>query len=209
MSFFVYIWLASIGMAVCCLAKEEWHNKAKWYLCWALFPFPIIIPPRRFGVIKSWILFLISPCMMSAYFIVMALLFFWATVKNYYVPHSIPYHSAEDLKRLTGVEFPDIVPVDSTLYDDPAIGIWFVIKEENSRQSFFQRIEKACIDDTCCWHKDSLSYRYLIEYPERPIDRTKGTHIRKEKEEDGEMWIDYVEVKIPFKCDTIFVSEKL
>ena len=207
MRFFVYIWLASITVAVCCLAKEEWRNKAKWYLCWALFPFPIIFSPRKFGVIKSWLLFLISPCMMSVYFFVIFLSFAWTVAKNYYVPDSIPYHSAEDLKRLTGVEFPDIMPVDSTLYDDPYIGMWFVIKEK-SRKSFFQRLEKACMDDTCCWHKDSLCYRYFIEYPERPIDRTKGTHIQKEREEDGEMWIDCVEVKIPFNCDTIFVSEK-
>lgn len=94
-----YVWLASIVVAVCCLAREEWHNKAKWYLCWALFPFPIIVPPRRFGILKSWILFLVSPFMVSVYCVVLAFWLYWTVVENYYVPDSIPYHTAEDLKK--------------------------------------------------------------------------------------------------------------
>ena len=64
----VVVWIASIFVAVCCMAKEEWNNKARWYLCWALFPFPFIAHPKRFGFIKSWLLFLVSPCMVSVYY---------------------------------------------------------------------------------------------------------------------------------------------
>ena len=74
---------------------------------------------------------------------------------------------------------------------------------------FFRSLDKACKDDSCCWSKDSIGYYYNI-YPERPIDRTKGTHMR-QVEVDGEMrddWDgDFISVRIPLKGDTIYVSE--
>ena len=209
----VIVWLVSIVVAVCCLAKEEWHYNARWYLCWALFPFPFIAHPKRFGFIKSWLLFLVSPCMMSVYYF--ALLSFAIILSmgytSYETPSSIPYHTAEDLKKVTGVEFPDIIPVDSTYEDGYALTettIKFVPKKALSVK-FFQKLDKVCKEDSCCWSKDSLGYYYNI-YPERPIDRTKGTHIR-QVELDGKMvndWDgDFILVRIPITGDTIYVSE--
>ena len=209
----VKAWLASIVIAVCCLAKEEWHYKARWYLCWALFPFPLIAHPQRFGVIKSWLLFLVSPCMMSVYYA--ALLLFALILSMGYtsfgVPSSIPYHNADDLRKITGIEFPAIIPVDSIYKDGYALTettIKFVPKKTLS-VNFFRSLDMACKDDSCCWSKDSIGYYYNI-YPERPIDRTKGTHMR-QVEVDGEMrddWDgDFISVRIPLKGDTIYVSE--
>lgn len=210
----VLVWLASMVVAICCLAKEEWHHKAKWYLCWALFPFPIIIHPKRWGFFRSWILFLVSPCMVSVYY---AILMFFALIlsmgyASHSIPDSIPYHNAEDMKKVTGVEFPEILPVDSFYEDGFTLSmttIKFVPKSTLTRK-FFLRLNKACREDSCCWEKDSLGYKYYI-YPERPIDRTKGTHIRQVKGVDGEMvndWDgDFIEVIVPFKGDTITVNE--
>ena len=209
----VVAWLVSMVIAVCCLAKEEWHYKARWYLYWALFPFPLIFHPQKFGFIKSWILFLISPCMISVYY---AVLLFFALIlsmsyTSYGTPSSISYHTAEDLKRVTGVDFPDVVPVDSLYEDGFALTetiIKFVSQKTLSVQ-FFQSLDKACRNDSCCWSKDSLGYYYNI-YPVRPIDRTKGTHMR-QVEVDGKMvndWDgDFISVRIPIKGDTIYVSE--
>jgi hypothetical protein len=130
---------------------------------------------------------------------------------SYGIPSSIPYHNAEDLRRVTGIEFPDIIPVDSTYEDGYALTetvIKFVPKKVLSVKCF-RSLDKACKDDSCCWSKDSNGYYYNI-YPERPIDRTKGTHIR-QVEVDGKMtndWDgDFISVRIPLKGDTIYVSE--
>ena len=120
MVFYLFIlWLITLLAAVCCLSKEEWHNKAKWYLCWALFPFPFILHPQRLGFIKSWLLFLISPFMGFVLFMVGCILVCIAMSQSEEgVPVSIPYHTAKDLKRITGVDFPEVIPVDSTYVDE-------------------------------------------------------------------------------------------
>ena len=212
----VVVWLASVVIAICCMSKEEWHNKARWYLCWALFPFPFLFHPRRFGFLKSWALFFFSPCMISVYYAILFVLMVFASMvlvcySSSGVPSSIPYHNADDLTRITGVEFPDVIPVDSTYEDSYVLSqtsIKFVPQKPLSSK-FFQRLEKACKEDSCCWSKDSLGYHYYI-YPERPIDRTRGTHIR-QVELDGEMindWDgDFLEVIVPLKGDTIYVND--
>ena len=209
----IMVWLVSIVIAVCCLAKEEWHYKARYYLCWALFPFPLIAHPKRFGVIRSWLLFMISPCMMSVYYFTVLSLAVLLSIDytSYGTPSSISYHTAEDLRKVTGIVFPDVVPVDSAYEDGYALTetiIKFVPKMALSVK-FFQSLDKACKDDSCCWSKDNLGYYYNI-YPVRPIDRTKGTHMR-QVEVDGKMvndWDgDFISVRIPIKGDTIYVSE--
>ena len=213
----IVVWLTSIVVAICCLSKEEWHNKAKGYLRWALFPFEFLFQPRKLGFLKSWTLFFISPCMISVYYATLHVLIVFVSILNlvehpiHGVPSYIPYHNADDLTRITGVEFPDVIPVDSTYEDSYAFSqtsIKFVpLKPVSSK--FFQRLERACKEDSCCWSKDIRGYHYFI-FPERPIDRTKGTHIRQVKL-DGEKvndWDgDFLEVIVPLKGDTIYVND--
>ncbi len=200
-------WLASVLVAVCCLAKEEWHEKAKWFLCWSLFPFPLIFKPKRFGYVKSWLLFFISPFMFSVYFVALVI---WGF---YYPPQdvSMPYRTAGDLKMITGVEFPDVALVDSDYYSDwnrEEIIMKFTPSEPLTKE-FIRSLDKACKEDSCCWSKDNEGYHYFI-FPERPIDRPAGTHIR-QVDCDGVMtddWDgDYIEVQVPLKGDTIYVSD--
>lgn len=209
----VILWLASIVIAICCLAKEDWHYKARWYLCWALFPFPFFFHPRRFGFFRSWLLFFVSPCMISVYY---AVLLFFALIlsmgyTSYGTPSSIPYHTAEDLKKVTGVEFPEIVPVDSSYEDGYTLTMKTIkfVPKKPLNTVFFRNLDNACKDDSCCWSKENMGYRYYI-YPERPLDRTHGTHCRL-VEVDGKMindWDgDFVEVFIPLKGDTITLNE--
>lgn len=209
----VIVWLASVVVAVCCLTKEQWHYKARWYLCWALFPFPFLFHPNKFGLLKSWLLFFVSPCMVSVYYAVLLFVSIILSIgyPKYGVPSSIPYHTAKDLKKITGVDFPDVIPVDSTYEDGYSLSqttIKFVFRQPLSAK-FFESLDIACTDDPCCWSKDSVGYLYYI-YPERPIDRTSGTHIR-QVELDGRKvndWDgDFIEVRIPLKGDTIYVNE--
>ena len=153
----VVVWLASVVIAICCMAKEEWHNKAKWYLCWALFPFPFLFHPRRFGFLKSWALFFFSPCMISVYYATLYVVVLFVTMiklidyPNTGVPSSIPYHNADDLRRITGVEFPDVIPVDSTYEDSyvlSQISTKFV-PQKPLYPKFFKRLEKECKEDSC------------------------------------------------------------
>ena len=213
MVFYLFIlWLVSVLVAVCCLAKEEWHNKAKWYLCWALFPFPLILYPRRLGIIKSWMLFLVSPFMFFILLLLFCILLCIAMSQSEKgVPSSIPYHTAGDLKRITGVEFPKVKPVDSTYVNEWMyynLSIKFVPRRPMNKNDF-SRFEQACKDDPCCWTKDSLGYHYHI-LPELPIDRPNGTHHRyvefegkRVKDWQGE----FITLDVPLHGDTIYVSE--
>jgi hypothetical protein len=212
LGYILIIWLAIIVLTIRRVVQGRWHEKVKLFLFWSLFPFPLIIHPKRFGCIKSWLLFLISPCMMSVYYAALVILVVVSMSHTEDGPAvSIPYHTNEDLRRITGVEFPEVVPVDSTWHYDfnfSETAIKFVpVKPLN--KNFFRRLDKACKDDSCCWRKDSLSYQYYI-YPEYPIDRPNGTHIR-QVEMNGEMiddWDgDFISVQIPFSGDTIYVSE--
>ena len=104
-----------------------------------------------------------------------------------------------------------MTPVDSSWHYDfnsSETAIKFV-PNKPLEKDFFLNLRKACKNDTCCWSKDSSGYHYFI-YPERPIDRIKGTHIR-QIERDGQLvndWDgDYIQVYIPIKGDTIYVSD--
>ena len=205
----IKIWLTSIVIAICALLVTKWRENARDYLTWALFPFPLLFR-KKWGPLKRWLLVLFSPCVLSV--------FIFLFVLNYAmfqpasgIPTSIPYHNAADLRRITGVNFPDVIPVDSFYNEDfntSEVEIKFVTRKP-IQKSFFDQLKRACASDPCCWKKENEGYQYYI-LPERPINRLKGTHRRK-VEIDGEMtddWDgDFVSVFVPFKGDTIYVKD--
>ncbi len=129
------------------------------------------------------------------------------------VPTQIDYHNADDLRKATGVEFPEIVPVDSVYLDKGPAGDETQIKFVSAKpldKDFFYRLDQACKTDSCCWRKDSTGYFYDI-YPEAfPFDRTKGMH-RRMVDVDGKKVPDwdgtYISVFVPIKGDTIILSD--
>ena len=129
------------------------------------------------------------------------------------VPTHIDYHNADDLQKVTGVEFPEIVPVDSIYSDGGLAGYNTNIKfipVKPLDKDFFYRLDQACKTDSCCWKKDSTGYRYDI-YPEAiPFDRTKGMH-RGMVDVDGKKVPDwdgtYISVFVPIKGDTIILND--
>lgn len=132
---------------------------------------------------------------------------------RYHVPAKIDYHNADDLRKVTGVEFPEIVPVDSIYSDGGLAGYNTEIKfipVKPLDKDFFCRLDQACKTDSCCWKKDSTGYRYDI-YPEAiPFDRTKGMHQRM-ADVDGQKVPDwdgsYISVFVPIKGDTIILND--
>lgn len=132
---------------------------------------------------------------------------------RYHVPTQIDYHNADDLRKVTGVEFPEIVPVDSICSDGGLAGYNTEIKfipVKPLDKDFFCRLDQACKTDSCCWKKDSTGYRYDI-YPEAiPFDRTKGMH-RRMADVDGQKVPDwdgsYISVFVPIKGDTIILND--
>ena len=129
------------------------------------------------------------------------------------VPTHIDYHNADDLQKVTGVEFPEIVPVDSIYSDGGLAGYNTNIKfipVKPLDKDFFYRLDQACKTDSCCWRKDSIGYFYHI-YPEAiPFDRTKGMH-RRMVDVDGKKVPDwdgtYISVIVPIKGDTIILND--
>ena len=129
------------------------------------------------------------------------------------VPTQIDYHNADDLRKVTGVEFPEIVPVDSFCSDGGLVGYETQIEFVPAKpldKDFFYRLDQACKTDSCCWRKDSIGYFYHI-YPEAiPFDRTKGMH-RRMVDVDGKKVPDwdgtYISVFVPIKGDTIILND--
>lgn len=197
-----------VALGDVCFCKEH-RPRAINYLLWAIVPLGLFFVIRKVGFFKASILSIISPpVFLSVLITAMAALFYGSEDG---VPASIPYHTAADLKRITGVAFPDVTPVDSTYHHDFCITettIKFVPRRPLSK-AFYNRLCQACVTDTCCWEKEDDGYRYHI-FPKQPIDRSKGTHIR-QVEMDGEMvddWDgDFIEVFVPFKGDTIYVKD--
>lgn len=209
----------SIVIALFCLIKRSWRHKAACFLLWMIFPplFPHFA--QKYGLIKrqwkSWLLVLVSPPLLFLLFI-FAMIFAWMSTNVNEAPPSIAYSTAADLRKVTGVEFPEVTPVDSLFHDEGWLSYTMIkfVPTKGFTEKDFQRLDRACTEDSCCWSKDSLGYHYEI-YPERPLDRTKGSHRRtvEMENEDGTKtrvpdWDgDYVSVFIPLKGDTITLED--
>lgn len=218
------VFLASLIAAIISLFYKKYRKLGICYLWWVLFPFIFPWYAKKNVVIthqwKSWLLVLISPCALSIYLftlLAIGLCISMDSVVNE-VPGSTDYHNASDLTRATGVEFPEVLPVDSLWHYDWCNHYTRVkfVPIKPLTKSFFKRLDRACVEDSCCWlrnEKDSCYYYHI--FPERPLDRTKGTHDRKVEWEnqDGTITImdewngDYVEVVVPFKGDTITIED--
>lgn len=167
---------------------KDWLSSLKWSFGIIAMPILLIIPIILFGGVL-------------------------ALFDGTGVPTRIDYHNADDLRKVTGVEFPEIVPVDSFCSDRGLGGyetqIAFVPAKPLDKD-FFYRLDQACKTDSCCWKKDSTGYRYDI-YPEAiPFDRTKGMH-RRMVDVDGKKVPDwdgtYISVFVPIEGDTIILND--
>lgn len=218
------VFLSSLIAAIGSLFNKKYRKFGACYLWWVLFPFIFPWYARKKGVIthqwKSWLLVLISPCALTIYLFTLLAIGLCISIDSVEngVPGSTEYHNARDLTKATGVEFPEVVPVDSLWHDDWCnhyTRVKFTPTKPLSK-SFFRRLDRACVKDSCCWRKNETDscYIYYI-FPERPLDRTEGTHNRKVewKNQDGTITImdewdgDYVEVIVPFKGDTITIED--
>ena len=126
----------------------------------------------------------------------------------------IGYPDAEDLQKVTGVEFPDVVPVDS-FYSENGLGSYVAAVKFTSvkplNKEFFNRLDNACKTDSCCWKKEAGGYRYFI-YPDSiPFDRTKGQHRRMVDDSNGNQVPDwdgyYFSVSVSTKGDSITLCQ--
>lgn len=132
---------------------------------------------------------------------------------------NVDYHNAEDLKKVTGVEFPKVVLVDS-LYHDEWNGSYTEAKfiaPNGLKKNFYRRLDKACKTDSECWRKskgdkyEQKGYYYYILPAKEPLDRTKGDGWRMVKDDNGKLikdWDgDYISVFVPIDGDTITVED--
>ena len=146
---------------------------------------------RDLDVLKSWLLFLISPCMVSVYYAVLPCLYHWLWYQCLILKTALQSLSLiirqEDLRRITGVEFPEVVPVDSTWHYDASIlsetTIKFVPVKPLNAEILPKVLTRLARMILAAGAKDSLGYLYYI-YPERSqsTDLT-GTHIRTSRNE--------------------------
>ena len=122
------------------------------------------------------------------------------------------YHTAEDFRKLTGVEFPELEMVDSLYYDENIIraNTWneykFVAKD-GLDNNFYRRLNKVCEADPSHWNydKERNVYSYWIYPDQHPVDRSRGMCDRMVTMDDGNLvndWDgDFISVEI--QTDTI------
>lgn len=106
-------------------------------------------------------------------------------MESHTVPTETAYHSAKDLYNTTGMEFPEVIPVDSSRRQgvgSQTTWVKFVPKEKLS-SAFYKRLDKECRKDSTKWTKDSLRYLYSDVWS------------------DGGTYVD-----VPLKGDTITVQ---
>ena len=107
------------------------------------------------------------------------------------------YHTAEDFRKLTGVEFPELEIVDSLYYDDMCLNpntyheYKFVVKEVN--KNFYRRLVSACKADSTHWRYNEAEdiYSYWIYPDQHPVDRSRGMCDRMVTMEDGSLVKDW------------------
>lgn len=126
------------------------------------------------------------------------------------------YHTAEDFRKLTGVEFPELEMVDSLYYDENIIraNTWseykFVAKD-GLDNTFYRRLNKACEADPSHWNydKERNVYSYWIYPDQHPVDRSRGMCDRMVTMDDGNLvndWDgDFILVEI--QTDTIVLRK--
>lgn len=126
------------------------------------------------------------------------------------------YHTAEDFRKLTGVEFPELEMVDSLYYDENIIraNTWneykFVAKD-GLDNNFYRLLNKACEADPSHWNydKERNIYSYWIYPDQHPVDRSRGMCDRMVTMDDGNLvndWDgDFISVEI--QTDTIVLRK--
>ena len=108
------------------------------------------------------------------------------------------YHTAEDFRKLTGVEFPELEMVDSLYYDENIIraNTWneykFVAKD-GLDNTFYRQLNKACEADPSHWSydKERNVYSYWIYPDQHPVNRSRGMCDRMVTMEDGSLVKDW------------------
>ncbi len=108
------------------------------------------------------------------------------------------YHTAEDFRKLTGVEFPELEIVDSLYYDENIIraNTWneyrFVAKD-GLVNTFYKRLNRACETDPSHWRYNEAEdiYSYCIYPDQHPVDRSRGMCDRMVTMEDGSLVKDW------------------
>lgn len=134
-------------------------------------------------------------------------------------PESVNYHTAEDLRRATLVDFPEVVAVDSLYHYE---FMWHYtevrfVPRDSLGADFYKKLDEACQRDSDCWSKsdgndgNTPGYYYRFLPDRRPIDRTRGTKWRLVENGDKKPckdWDgDYMSVFVPLKGDTIIVQD--
>lgn len=124
------------------------------------------------------------------------------------------YMTNEDFLKLTGVEFPELVLIDSLHYDDgfPTSASWNEYKfvgRDNLTSGFYHRLNKACQTDSTHWNRDDEGYSYHIHPDLHPVDRSRGMCDRQVQLSNGE-WVndwDGTFVSVDIRNDTVTLRE--
>lgn len=156
---------------LCNLTRK--HPERKRVYMWVIFPFMVV---------ADFLVFLLS----------LLLLVGGASIDIGEVHYSgkdvgaTKYGTAEALYELTGVEFPEITPVDSSEYEAWDMDVYrsmthkYVLPEDVD-ESFYERLKKACISNPDHWKiTDSSGNGYCYEefyYPKGDVIKSNSISV--------------------------------
>ena len=134
---------------------------------------------------------------------------------------SIDYRTAADLEHVTGVEFPEVVPVDSVVHNYNFHEFHYTISYKPKKpltREFFNKLNKTCKQRPCCWSVENEGYWFSFVSPRETEDEddvnsdslhVKGEHRCQIVRDDGR-WEDAsksrgmsISVFVPYSGDTI------
>lgn len=118
-------------------------------------------------------------------------------------PNHVKYHNATDLQRITKIDFPDVVLVDSAYYESFSLQVTtekFVLKDKKNRSQLLRAIENGKY-----WKENDEGYRFYI-LPEDGIEDTKELNWRKTQDGKDDWDGSFIEIIVPSLNDTITVK---
>lgn len=141
--------------------------------------------------------------------LLIAMLFYAIGSSSTSVPESVMYRDAKDLYRISNVQFPAVMLVDSLQYDDFTLSMTtakYVLAEPDKKTVLMERIKEVLNKDSVYWENiDNKQFKYYI-LPEFPIDRPNGTGWRK-TENGVEDWDgEFIRMTIREDNDTIIIQ---
>lgn len=120
-------------------------------------------------------------------------------------PEVVEFNDANDLYKITNINFPDVELVDSSYtytVNVETVTAKFLLRNADAKKALIDSIQNKLQPDSIYWTVTDSCYVYYI-LPEFPIDRPSGTGWRKTHDGSLDSAGDFIRMDVPLDSDTI------